>query len=128
MSVIRSLSASETTEQRDREKAKLEKEYKHSDKRLDDLVLEHEQNLTQVMQLFAKLSADVTSSREKINLVKENLHACKQLLHCRRDKLRKLWLEGIEHKHVLQLLNEMFVQMLFSTNTIFKTNILHLFI
>lgn len=109
MSVIRSLSASETNEHRDREKAKLEKEYKHSDRKLDDLVLEHEKNLTHVMQLFAKLSSDVSTSREKINSVKANLQACKQLLHCRRDELRKLWLEGIEHKHVLQILNEMYV-------------------
>lgn len=58
-------------------------------------------------QVFAKLSATVTASREKILAVKENLLACKQLLHCRRDELKKLWLEGVEHKHVLQLLEEM---------------------
>jgi exocyst complex component 4 len=58
-------------------------------------------------QLFGKLSARVTTSREKIHAVKENLQACKLLLHCRRDELKKLWLEGIEHKHVLQLLEEM---------------------
>lgn len=38
--------------------------------------------------------------------VKENLLSCKMLLHCKRDELRKLWIEGIEHKHVLQLLDE----------------------
>ncbi|GLH06245.1 Exocyst complex component 4 [Gryllus bimaculatus] len=106
MSVIRTLSASESNEQRDREKAKLEREYKKSDQRLDELVSLHDQDLTQVMQLFAKLSARVTLSREKIHAVKENLQACKMLLHCRRDELKKLWLEGVEHKHVLQLLEE----------------------
>lgn len=38
--------------------------------------------------------------------MKENLLSCKMLLHCKRDELRKLWIEGIEHKHVLQLLDE----------------------
>lgn len=38
--------------------------------------------------------------------VKENLVSCKMLLHCKRDELRKLWIEGIEHKHVLNLLDE----------------------
>ncbi|EFB15777.1 hypothetical protein PANDA_011664 [Ailuropoda melanoleuca] len=38
--------------------------------------------------------------------VKENLLSCKMLLHCKRDELRKLWIEGIEHKHVLNLLDE----------------------
>nr|CAD7403523.1 unnamed protein product [Timema cristinae] len=106
MSVIRTLSASESNEQRDREKAKLEKEYKRSDQRLDELVSTHDQDLTQVMQLFGKLSSRVTASREKIHAVKENLHACKMLLRCKRDELKKLWLEGIEHKHVLHLLEK----------------------
>ena len=106
MSVIRTLSASESNEQRDREKAKLEKEYKRSDQKLDELVSLHDQDLTQVMQLFGKLSTRVTTSRDKIHAVKENLQACKMLLRCRRDELKKLWLEGIEHKHVLQLLEE----------------------
>ena len=59
------------------------------------------------LQLFGKLSARVTSSREKIHAIKENLNACKMLLSCRRDELKKLWLEGIEQKHVLQMLEEM---------------------
>lgn len=41
-----------------------------------------------------------------LSQVKENLLSCKMLLHCKRDELRKLWIEGIEHKHVLELLDE----------------------
>lgn len=52
MSVIRTLSASETNEQRDREKAKLEKEYKKCDQRLDELVSIHNSELAQVMQVM----------------------------------------------------------------------------
>lgn len=37
--------------------------------------------------------------------VKENLLSCKMYLHCKRDEL-ELWIEGIEHKHVLNLLDE----------------------
>lgn len=48
MSVIRSLSASETNEQRDREKAKLENDYKLCDHKLDELVSKHENDLTEV--------------------------------------------------------------------------------
>ncbi|XP_049784437.1 exocyst complex component 4 isoform X1 [Schistocerca cancellata] len=106
MSVIRTLSASESNEQRDREKGKLEREYKKSDQRLDELVSLHDQDLTRVMQLFGKLSTRVQLSREKIHAVKENLHACKMLLRCRREELKKLWLEGVEHKHVLELLEQ----------------------
>lgn len=55
MSVIRTLSASESNEQRDREKAKLEKEYKRSDQRLDELISHHHNDLTQVMQVCIHL-------------------------------------------------------------------------
>ncbi|XP_012280945.1 exocyst complex component 4 [Orussus abietinus] len=106
MSVIRALSASETNEHREIEKAKLEKEYKRCDQRLDELVSIHDHDLTKVMEIFTSLSERVTTSREKIHAVKENLNAFKQLLRCRREELMKLWLEGVEHKHVLQLLDE----------------------
>jgi exocyst complex component 4 len=36
--------------------------------------------------------------------VKESLKACKELLHYKRDELKKLWLDGVEQKHVLELL------------------------
>lgn len=51
MSVIRTLSASETNEQREKERAKLEKEYKKSDARLDELVAAHAQEIMEVMQV-----------------------------------------------------------------------------
>lgn len=63
-----------------------------------------------MLQTFSKVSSLVNKSREKIRVVKENLHECKKLLSCRRDELKKLWLEGIEHKHTLQLLDEMYVK------------------
>lgn len=65
MSVIRTLSASESNEQRDREKAKLEKEYKRSDQRLDELVSLHYQDHTQVMQV------GILSTRKSIHVVFE---------------------------------------------------------
>ncbi|KAI4457823.1 exocyst complex component 4 [Holotrichia oblita] len=106
MSVIRTLSATETNEQRDREKAKLDNEFKLCDRRLDDLVQKHEGDLTQVMTIFSTLSQQVTESREKIQKIKKNLQACKTLLHCKRDDLKKLWIEGLEYKYMLQLLEE----------------------
>lgn len=106
MSVIRALSVSESNEQRDREKAKLEAEYKICDQRLDELVCKHEGDLAEVMQIFSALSQQVSESKEKVRRVKENLKACKTLLHCQRDELKNLWQEGLEYKYMLQLLEE----------------------
>lgn len=54
--MIRALSASETNEQREIEKAKLEKEYKRSDQRLEELVSSHDQDLMEVMQVNTDLN------------------------------------------------------------------------
>lgn len=59
------------------------------------------------MQIFSKLSQQVSESKEKVRKVKENLKACKELLHCKRDELTNLWQEGLEYKYMLQLLEEM---------------------
>lgn len=107
VTVIKALDASETNEERQREKAKIEKEFKKTDNKLNDLVARHDGNLTQVMQLFSQVSTQVTTSREKIHTVKENLHSCKQLLHCRRDELTKLWKDAVQQKYVLEMLEQM---------------------
>lgn len=106
MSVIRSISKSETNEHRDKEKAKLEKEYKKSDQKLDELIASHHESLSAVIQAFGKVSSRLTASREKIRLVKHNLENCKLLLNFRREELKRLWLEEIEHKHALLLLEK----------------------
>lgn len=51
MTVIRTLSTSESNEERDKEKAKLEKDYHICDKELDELISQHDQDLAQVMQV-----------------------------------------------------------------------------
>ncbi|BES91501.1 exocyst complex component [Nesidiocoris tenuis] len=106
LTVIRTLSTSESNEQREHEKAKLEREYKRSDQQLNELVSKHKQELTHVMQLFGKVSNNITTTRDKLRGMKEILIACKTLLSCRREELKKLWLEGVEHKHILKLLDE----------------------
>jgi exocyst complex component 4 len=106
VSVIKTLDASETNEQRDREKLKIEKEFKKTDLRLNDLVSKHDGDLTKVMHLFAKVSGEITTSRDKIHSVKENLQNCKQLLRCRREELKKLWMDAVQHKYVLEMLSQ----------------------
>uniref|UniRef100_A0A1B0DH36 Exocyst complex component Sec8 n=1 Tax=Phlebotomus papatasi TaxID=29031 RepID=A0A1B0DH36_PHLPP len=107
VSVIKTLDASETNEQRQKEKLKIEREFKKSDQLLNELVSKHDGDLTKVMQLFGKVSTHVTMSREKIHTVKENLHACKQLLRCRREELKKLWTDAVQQKYVLEMFDQM---------------------
>ncbi|XP_055903773.1 exocyst complex component 4 [Eupeodes corollae] len=106
VNVIKSLGFSETNEERQKEKQRIEKEFKKSDQRLNELVSKHDKNLTRVLPLFSQVSTEITASREKIHSVKENLIACKQLLQCRRDELKKLWTDAVQHKFVLEMLDQ----------------------
>lgn len=57
------------------------------------------------MHLFSKISTEVDFSREKIRTVREDLQACKQLLRCRREELKKLYMDAVKNKHVMQYLD-----------------------
>jgi len=107
VNVIKSLGFSETTEERQKEKLKIEKEFKRSDQRLIELVSKYDKELTKVLPLFSQVNSEIITSREKIHSVKENLGACKRLLQCRRDELKKMWTDAVQHKYVLQMLDQM---------------------
>lgn len=107
MAVIKTLDASETDEERQQEKLKIEKEFKKTDNRLNELVARHDSDLTQVMQLFGQISTMITTSRTKIRTVKENLMTCKQLLRCRREEIQKLYKDAMQQKYTLEMLEQM---------------------
>ncbi|XP_009868335.1 PREDICTED: exocyst complex component 4-like, partial [Apaloderma vittatum] len=100
------LSTSDDVEDRETEKGRLEEAYEKCDRDLDELIVQHYTELTTAIRTYQSITERITNSRNKIRQVKENLLSCKMLLHCKRDELRKLWIEGIEHKHVLNLLDE----------------------
>ncbi|KAG9345720.1 hypothetical protein JZ751_008864 [Albula glossodonta] len=106
ISVIRTLSSSDDVQDRETEKGRLEEAYERCDRDLDEQIVQHYTELTTAIRTYQSITERITSSRNKIKQVKENLLSCKMLLHCKRDELRKLWIEGIEHKHVLNLLDE----------------------
>ncbi|CAH2233107.1 jg13972 [Pararge aegeria aegeria] len=106
MSVIRTLSASETNEQREKERAKLEKEYKKSDARLDELVAAHAQEMTDVMQKFSAVSTALGAWGQHCAAAEARLGACRALLRVRRDDLRRLWADARTHHHALRMLTD----------------------
>ena len=107
MRVIRTLSETGSGEEREEEKRKLEHQFRESDSKVDTLVLQKQRELTTVMQTYARVSNRLTTARTRVKTVKESLIACKELLHYKRDELKKLWLDGVEHRHVMRLLERM---------------------
>ena len=106
MSVIRTLHETDTGQEREEQKRKLEQEFKSCDAKLDKLVAKNQTDLSNVMQTYSTLSSRLHNSRNKLSTVRESLVACKELLHYKRDELKKLWLDGVEQKHILQMLKQ----------------------
>lgn len=50
-----------------------------------------------------------TASLQRVKVLRENLLACKSLLHCKREELKKYWMDGLEYNEVLNLLDRMLV-------------------
>lgn len=101
MSVIRTLSASETNEQREKERAKLEKEYKKSDARLDRLVAEHASELGDVTRIHSEVGLGLARAVTRGASARARLAASRHLLRVRRDDLRRLAREARAHHHAL---------------------------
>uniref|UniRef100_A0A8C4QM51 Exocyst complex component Sec8 n=1 Tax=Eptatretus burgeri TaxID=7764 RepID=A0A8C4QM51_EPTBU len=104
IALIRTLSTSDDAHDREIEKCRLQEAYDHCDHELDDKIVQHYTELTTAIKTYNSITERIDTSRCKIAQVHENLLSCKSLLHCKRDELRKLWVEGVEHKHVLTLL------------------------
>jgi exocyst complex component 4 len=100
MKIVRRLLFSCDVGQREQEKCQLEKQFQQSDQRLDALVADHLSDVMLISQTFSIVSSRISVSQERIRAVKESLSSCKNLLHCKRDELRRLWIEGVEMKAV----------------------------
>ncbi|XP_037071509.1 exocyst complex component 4-like [Pollicipes pollicipes] len=82
----------------------LKHKYQRSEQQLQELVSSHQTELRRAMQIYENVSGRITATRARMRTVRENLVNCKMLLHCKRDELKKLWQEGMEHKHMLSIL------------------------
>lgn len=107
MSIIRTLATSgDDNRQKEHEKERLEEAFTENDTQLDELVAQNYEEVAMSIKQFGKIGDRITESCSRIRKVKENLQQCKSLLYCRQDELRKLWIEGVEHKRVLFLLDQ----------------------
>lgn len=103
-SVIRNLVDSEDDQERLTQRKKLEGDLVVASERLDDLVQEHRDKLHGTLSTFDAVDKKIRDSREKIKQVRVSLKSCKSLLRCKREDLKRLWLEDVKYKHMLQML------------------------
>lgn len=46
-------------------------------------------------------------SQEKVQMLKRNLRECKTLLRCKREELKRLWVEDVKFKNMLKTIDIM---------------------
>ncbi len=56
------------------------------------------------LQMYARVTNRLKTARDRVRDIKVSLSACKELLHYKRDDLKRLWLEGVQQKHMLELM------------------------
>lgn len=71
-----------------------------------DQVTQHSEKLRQTIEIYRHIEQIISTSKSRCRTVKEKLIACKCLLQCNLDSLRKLWRESLLHKEAHTMLEE----------------------
>uniref|UniRef100_A0A7E4VVQ5 Exocyst complex component Sec8 n=1 Tax=Panagrellus redivivus TaxID=6233 RepID=A0A7E4VVQ5_PANRE len=106
INVIRTLTTSASSDQKQIEKTRLEAGFDKSAKQVDDLLARHQKDVGNSLKTFRNVSTEITACRQRIHAVKNALAASKVLLQCRRDDLKKLWVEDAEQKCICNILEQ----------------------
>ncbi|RDD37262.1 Exocyst complex component 4 [Trichoplax sp. H2] len=107
IAVIKSLSISGGDKHhRDDEKARLESEFTACDDKLERLIAENYDQLQAALQAFTGIRKHVTDSLETVKQLKSKLIACKELLSYRREDLFKPWMDSVEEKQKIKILDK----------------------
>lgn len=103
--VIRNLLDSVDEEERLSLRNKLENDLEVATERMDTLVREHREKLHGTLSTFEKIDSTLRASQERVRVLKTGLTSCKTLLRCKRDELKRLWLEDVKFKHMLKMID-----------------------
>lgn len=94
------------SDKRHKLKNTVEKDFKKSDKVLEELVEENLDSLDSLVRSFGQISQRVVDCQKRIKVVRENLNGCKTYLTCKRGELMNLWKESIELRTLSSFLSQ----------------------
>ncbi|KAI6238411.1 Exocyst complex component Sec8 [Aphelenchoides fujianensis] len=106
INVVRTLAKSSSPDQCDKAKRDLENAHSDSGRRLDRLLNEHKKDVDRSVSAFRDVYIQVRACRERVNTVRNGLQTSRSLLQSRRDELKKLWMENLEQKKVVEILQQ----------------------
>ncbi|KAG8173117.1 hypothetical protein JTE90_023460 [Oedothorax gibbosus] len=105
-SLFSELVSSKCDGDRERTKSRFENQCKILDAKVFHLLKTKGQDVSDVLEYTSRAIDMVSNSKAKCRLLRHRLVSCKETLQCKRDDLRRLWLESLTHKHTHLLLAE----------------------
>lgn len=104
LNMIRTLTTSSSEDQKELDRRRLEMGFIESSREIDELVREHENDVGTCLESFRSVSSKITACRERVHSMRSGLLTCRALLQCRRDDLKRLWMENAQQRHVSTVL------------------------
>ncbi|KAG5452462.1 Exocyst complex component 4 [Clonorchis sinensis] len=105
MSFIRSLMEHSSKDIREKKKLQLETDFTETGTVLNTCLTEKFEDVTKFLNIYNQVSERVSANMAAVSKIKSDLIECKSLLHCNREELRRLWLELVEQRHCIELLD-----------------------
>ncbi|KJE96755.1 hypothetical protein CAOG_007027 [Capsaspora owczarzaki ATCC 30864] len=104
--VVRILRLSSDEHERSKKREALVNECNRLEAKMDEIISVHYNDLNESMRIFQNVVGRITDSKQRIVKLRAGIARCKQLLQFKRDKLHQLWIEHIEYKEMIRLLDK----------------------
>ncbi|VDP71041.1 unnamed protein product [Echinostoma caproni] len=90
---------------REKKKRQLESDFTETGVVLNTCLKEKFSDVTKILTVYNNVSERVSANMNAVGKIKRDLFECKGLLNCNREELRRLWLELIEQRRCLELID-----------------------
>ncbi|VUZ48567.1 unnamed protein product [Hymenolepis diminuta] len=104
MSFIHGLLENSSKEVRERKRRLLERDYTETEEVLNVYLNEKYSEVTQILNVYRDVSQNIEKNCKAVQKMKRDIGQCKSLLSFNRDELRRLWLELVEQRRSLELI------------------------
>ncbi|CAH8560669.1 unnamed protein product [Schistosoma mattheei] len=107
MAFIRSLMENSSMDIREKKRRQLEKDFTETGAVLNICLTEKFGDVNKILNTYGIVSQRVRDNKTSVAKIQRDLIECKSLLYCNREELRRLWLELVEQRRCLELVDQL---------------------
>ncbi|KAH8872521.1 Exocyst complex component 4 [Schistosoma japonicum] len=98
--------ASSSMDIREKKKRQLERDFTETGAALNICLTEKFSDVNKILNTYGIVSQRVRDNKTSVAKIQRDLVECKSLLYCNREELRSLWLELVEQRRCLELVDQ----------------------